>query len=275
MRPRVYVEADPITCNIYTTEGDDGKIDNSTGKTAVKGCVDARAMSDSLIEKQKTPSTDDAPNNDPSEIPDQPIVQGQYGSDAYWFLELKLVGCPAYGGVKNTKYENVTCANTTAVRKMFDDNTFTVDVVMKSQLTREYTINSNIYLNVDIDRWNGIETYLQLTQSFETDRDIPQVTKDPVKLLKFSQYSSRAQAKFGNDYMTFYIRLYDQVNEETIQHFTLLEMLSALGGAYGLTKLLTTTVFTNANKLVYNANKHGWYRKLIPVTVPKSHAGSS
>jgi hypothetical protein len=250
-----------VTCSVYTTSDEDGKMDNTTGRTAVKGCVDATAMSALLATKQTTPSTDDLVNNDPSEIPDVPIVQGQYGSDAYWFIELKLLGCPAYGGKANTKYENLTCANAAEVQKKFDDNTFTVDVVMKSQLTREYTINSNIYLNLDSDRWTGVETYLQLTESFETDRDVPRVTKDPVKLLKFSQYSSRSQMKINNFYITFYIRLYDQVNEETIQHFTLLEMLSALGGAYGLTKLLTATVFINMNKLVYKANEFNFYQK--------------
>ena len=171
------------------------------------------------------------------------------------------MGCPSYGGVAGTKYENLTCANTTEVQKKFNDNTFTVDVVMKSQLTREYTINSNVYLNVENDRWSGVETYLQLTESFETDRDLPRITKEPIRLLKFASYSLRSQAKVNNDYMTFFIRLYDQVNEETIEHFTLLEMLSALGGAYGLTKLITGTVFVNANKIVYKAHKHTLFEK--------------
>jgi len=71
----VYVETDAITCNIYTTEGEDGKIDNTTGKTAMKGCVDVAAMSSVLQAKQALPSTDDFTNNDPSEIPDVPKVQ--------------------------------------------------------------------------------------------------------------------------------------------------------------------------------------------------------
>lgn len=85
--------------------------------------------------------------------------------------------------------------------------------------------------------------------------DLPRVTKSPKKLLKYSQYASRSQKRVDDAYITFYIRLYDQVREETIEHYSLLEMLSALGGAYGLVKLVTMIVFIPINKLIYEEHR--------------------
>ena len=192
VHPRVYETVPRVSCPVYQNDGGLGR------KVAINGCLNTSAMIEKLKVLKATPNTADpttvdneGPNNPPGDYVNAPVVQGKYRDAAYWFLQLKHIGCPKYSPKKG-----IVCQNYTTIRKAFGKKTYTVKLVMKSEITREYSAWSNLYLNVDFDRWTGIETYLQLTRSFESNRGSPVVTKPPVNLIKYSQFTSRSCLKF-------------------------------------------------------------------------------
>lgn len=231
VHPRIAIEqTSPITCSVY------GSSEYVASKNATKGCMNTTYFVEELRSLRVASQKSTNATNYYDDIPDEPIIQGQYGSEAYWFVQLTLIACDEYGAD-----ENITCVNSTQMENIFLDESWTIDLVMKSELsvdsdkpgdlTNVNTMWSNVYLNFDYDDWHGIETYLQLHEVDETERVFSDVVGDKVPLVKFSYFTQRSAYRTSNTYMTYWIRLDLEVEDTTIQRKTVSDAVANMGGS--------------------------------------------
>ena len=244
VRPRVYVNIPSKTCLVYHS-------DESPGKNATFGCPDVDAARRLLAsEKERLMATSNNNADFIDDVANFPLVletKGQYGSNAYWFLEVKLNDCASYG-----KAANITCANTTQIQNKFIDGSFNFDFVMSSQISRTESLWRNLYMEIELDRWTGVETYLQKIHSFETDRFLQKTSQNYLNYTSFHSFTLRANRRqSGDPFYTFYIRLHDEVQEEKLAHYSFLDMITDIGGAWEVIMISMTFGFIGLNYLSY------------------------
>lgn len=249
VRPRVYLDIPSKTCLLYND-------DNSPGKNATLGCPDREAARRLLAaEKERllaaainnTNDNNTKVNDDITNFPVVPVTMGQYGSDAYWFLEVKLNDCTSYG-----EAANITCANSTERQDIFAKGLFNFDFVMSSQISTTESLWKNLYMEIEQDRWTGVETYFLKTHSFETDRLLHRTTRNHVNYSSFDSLSFRTNhRRDGDPFYTFYIRLQGEVNEEKLAHYALLDAATEVGGAWEVVIIFMTFGFVGFNCLAY------------------------
>lgn len=239
VHPRIYVSTtSAITCSVY------GDKDNKylPSRNATLGCLNRTQVIEKLQRMRVASQKSINASNHYDDIPDEPICQGSYGNTAYWFLELKLVGCDDYG-----EEEGITCKNSTQMSKLFSEE-ITADLVIKSRLSMNHDSKGdpgkssmdganemweNLYLNIMPDTWQGIETFLQLLEVSETGRVFSSITEPAIPLVRYSHYTQRSSSRSGkgNTFITYYMRLSDEVEETTIQHATMMDVASNMGGS--------------------------------------------
>jgi len=248
IRPRVYLDIPSKTCLLYHD-------DKSPGKNATFGCPDKDAARQLLAaEKEKLRAT--AKNytkfsDDVLNFPTELKTMGQYGSDAYWFLEIKLKDCPSY-----SEALNITCANMTEIETKFMETSFNFDFVMSSQVSRTDSLWRNLYMNIELDRWTGVETYFQKIFSFETDRFLHKTSQDQRNYSSFHSVSLRTnRRKRGDTFNTFFIRLHGKVQEEKFAHYSFLDMITDIGGAWEVVMIFMAFGFIGFNYLSYQRNQ--------------------
>ena len=243
IRPRVYVDIPSKTCLLYADN-------NSPGKNATLGCPDVDAARLLLAAEKEKRMASTAKNNitNNNDIANFPLVlntRGSYGSDAYWFLEIKLKDCPSYGDAAN-----ITCANTTEIENEFNEASMTFDFIMRSQISRTESLWRNLYMEIELDRWTGVETNFQKIYSFETDRFLHKTKQNQLNYSSFHSFTYRTNHRHDSFY-TFYIRLHGKVQEEKLAHYSFLDMITDIGGAWEVVMIFMTVAFIGCNYLAY------------------------
>lgn len=176
-----------------------------------------------------------------------------YGQDAYLFMDINLIPCAEYG-----PNENITCATEGNVSALFDAG-LNFDVAIHSQISRGQSIWRNMYLDLEQDRWGGTETHFITTESHETQRILPLVEGDPVRLVAFETFASRSTKADTNTHHTFYFRSSNTAYVETIRHFTAFDCFNSMGGSSAFVASIFGFVFGNFNRGLnkYHTNAPG------------------
>lgn len=245
VRPRVYVTTPSISCPVY----------KAPGKNAAYGCPDMEAFQEALSAKKKASSSLSseegdaiAPANDPADLPSAPVLQGQYGNDAYWFMEVKVMRCDENNGF-------VTCANETEVEKLIDSGV-NVDFVMLSEISRKENEWKNIYMNLNPNVWTGVETFFRMTLSYKTDRLYRKISKDPVIFSSYKYVIMRSDNARRDNFMTFFLRLDSEVVEETNIRYSFLDVFNDIGGTVEFILITIGLLFVYGNQYLYYKKKN-------------------
>jgi len=245
VRPRVYMDIPSKDCVLYNDE-------KSPGRNVTMGCPDMDAAVGLLAkEKQRLIEEGKMTVKDAVRFPAVPVTKGQYGSEAYWFLELRILDCATYGEESNT-----TCANAIEMEDKFTEGLITFAFVTTSQTSRTESRWKNIYRELELNRWNGIEAYFMKTHSFETDRFLHMTNVNHLNYTSYKTHELRTNVRKNNrEYVTIYIRMHDEVVEEKLAHYSLLHMLIDVGGAWEVVVIFMTFGFVGVNFVIYRRNR--------------------
>jgi len=247
IRPRVYINIPTKTCLLYKDE-------NSPGKNATLGCPDLHAATKLLAAKKDILIQDDKiSKKDIAQFPVFPIIQGKYGSDVYWFMEINILSCEEY-----REEANITCVNSTDVQKKFEKHTSGFDFVFKSHVSRTQQVWQSMYRQLEVGRWTGVELYFMKTHSFETDRFLERTTKNHMNYTSHIKNTNelRTTKRTKGVYINIYIRMYAEFQEEKLVHFSFFEMLNSIGGAWEVVVVFMSIIFISYNFLQYR-----WIKK--------------
>ena len=261
--PRVYMDINATDCYVYydLSQGDDN-IDESTGTFISEGCLDVNDMNmkystyfndrvclfdTGSIDGNGTPIKEVGECN-LSEIPATPSLQGTYGEPNYWFLEVALNRCTDEYATER----GITCANETEW-ELFWENDLDVSLVFINHVSRATKMWGNLYRPAVSDKHRTYETYFEVTQSYESRRDMPTIKSQPSAIYLRQTFDTLREKDMNSgrkNYMVFYIRLGDILEKEIYMYSNMFDCLNSIGGVISFVFAIFGLFFININRIV-------------------------